>query len=312
MRCGPTLTVPRRRSAVADRGGEASSHRRTPTTDWRRCYALAERHDGGVVDLSVGTPCDPPPPPVLDALASSRHRAVLPAVGRHACVPRGRRKLVRPSFRRGRSSRPTSLHASGPRSWSQDCRTGSVCGTRHATRCCTPRSATRPTPWARCWRAVVRCRSRSTSSGASICRRIDPADAARALLLWSNTPGNPAGGLDDLARWPTGVDVTPCRCSPTSATPSSPGRALPDQPAPRRDDPLVGPRGGGRGPLLVEAPHHRDARRAQGRHALHRRGDGGQDYPADGRQGSMVVPQRRSRNHDAAAGSAKSFRRQRC
>ena len=28
---------------------------------------------------------------------------------------------------------------------------------------------------------------------------IDPADAGRALCLWSNTPGNPAGGLDDLA-----------------------------------------------------------------------------------------------------------------
>jgi len=29
---------------------------------------------------------------------------------------------------------------------------------------------------------------------------IDPADAARALCLWSNTPGNPAGGLDDLTQ----------------------------------------------------------------------------------------------------------------
>jgi len=28
---------------------------------------------------------------------------------------------------------------------------------------------------------------------------IDEADAARALCLWVNTPGNPAGGLDDLA-----------------------------------------------------------------------------------------------------------------
>ncbi len=33
---------------------------------------------------------------------------------------------------------------------------------------------------------------------------VDAGDAARALLLWVNTPGNPAGGLDDLAaaaRW---------------------------------------------------------------------------------------------------------------
>jgi aspartate/methionine/tyrosine aminotransferase len=28
---------------------------------------------------------------------------------------------------------------------------------------------------------------------------IDPADAERAVCLWVNTPGNPAGGLDDLA-----------------------------------------------------------------------------------------------------------------
>ena len=27
---------------------------------------------------------------------------------------------------------------------------------------------------------------------------VDPADAARAVCLWVNTPGNPAGGLDDL------------------------------------------------------------------------------------------------------------------
>ena len=39
---------------------------------------------------------------------------------------------------------------------------------------------------------------------------IDEADAARALCLWGNTPGNPAGGLDDLgaaARWGRDRDV---------------------------------------------------------------------------------------------------------
>jgi aspartate/methionine/tyrosine aminotransferase len=39
---------------------------------------------------------------------------------------------------------------------------------------------------------------------------IDPADAARALCLWVNTPGNPAGGLDDLeavASWGRDNDV---------------------------------------------------------------------------------------------------------
>ena len=39
---------------------------------------------------------------------------------------------------------------------------------------------------------------------------IDAADAARALCLWVNTPGNPAGGLDDLgaaAAWGRARDV---------------------------------------------------------------------------------------------------------
>jgi len=32
---------------------------------------LAEAHEGGMVDCSIGTPCDPPPRAVVDALASS-------------------------------------------------------------------------------------------------------------------------------------------------------------------------------------------------------------------------------------------------
>jgi len=33
--------------------------------------SLAATHPGGMVDLSVGTPCDPPPPAVVAALAAS-------------------------------------------------------------------------------------------------------------------------------------------------------------------------------------------------------------------------------------------------
>src|SRR5688500_15281354 len=41
--------------------------------------AKAAAHDGGVVDLSVGTPCDPPPPAVIEALASSGAERGYPA-----------------------------------------------------------------------------------------------------------------------------------------------------------------------------------------------------------------------------------------
>lgn len=40
---------------------------------------LANAHDGGLVDLSIGTPCDPPPAQVLAALASSNSERGYPA-----------------------------------------------------------------------------------------------------------------------------------------------------------------------------------------------------------------------------------------
>ncbi len=40
---------------------------------------LAEAHEGGMVDCSIGTPCDPPLPAVVDALASSGTERGYPA-----------------------------------------------------------------------------------------------------------------------------------------------------------------------------------------------------------------------------------------
>jgi hypothetical protein len=47
--------------------------------------ALAGKHEGGAVDLSIGTPCDPPPPGVLDALAvGDTARGYPPSIGTSA------------------------------------------------------------------------------------------------------------------------------------------------------------------------------------------------------------------------------------
>ena len=47
--------------------------------------ALANRHEGGAVDLSIGTPCDPPPPEVLAALgAGDSARGYPPSIGTKA------------------------------------------------------------------------------------------------------------------------------------------------------------------------------------------------------------------------------------
>ena len=44
-----------------------------------RLRPLSEAHPGGTVDLSIGTPFDPPPQRVIDALASSGSERSYPA-----------------------------------------------------------------------------------------------------------------------------------------------------------------------------------------------------------------------------------------
>lgn len=158
---------------------------------------LAERHPGGCVDLSIGTPVDPPPAAVVAALANSdSERGYPPSIGTEAVRSAASRWMRR---RLGVDVAAADL---------------AVCvGTKEFV-------ATLP-QWLK-----LRTPARDTvlypeiayptyEMGAILagCRavavpvdehwRIDltaisEADAARALCLWVNTPGNPAGGLDDL------------------------------------------------------------------------------------------------------------------
>ncbi|MEN9300532.1 MAG: hypothetical protein RLZZ254_313, partial [Actinomycetota bacterium] len=44
--------------------------------------AIANKHEGGMVDLSIGDPCDPPSPRVVEALSSSNsERRYPPSIG---------------------------------------------------------------------------------------------------------------------------------------------------------------------------------------------------------------------------------------
>jgi succinyldiaminopimelate transaminase len=159
--------------------------------------AKAAALDGGCVDLSVGTPCDPPPAAVLEALASSGTERGYPAsIGsaalRHAAVGwMGRRFDV--------DVAPSAVAACiGTKEL--------VAGMPHWLRLRTPDRDTVLYP-------AVSYPSYEMGATLAGCRAvpvpvddawrldldaIDPSDAARALCLWSNTPGNPAGGLDDL------------------------------------------------------------------------------------------------------------------
>ncbi len=171
--------------------------------------AQAAAHEGGVVDLSVGTPCDPPPPAVLEALAGSGAERGYPAsIGSLAL-----RTAARDWFGRLLDVEidPANVAACiGTKEL--------VAGLPHWLRLRTPARDTVLYP-------AVSYPSYEMGAILAGCRAvavpvddkwrldldaIDPADAARALCLWSNTPGNPAGGLDDLdavAAWGRANDV---------------------------------------------------------------------------------------------------------
>jgi len=177
--------------------------------------ALAAEHDGGAVDLSIGTPCDPPPDAVVEALAAADARGYpasngtppyreavagwlhrflgvdLPPEQVAACI--GTKELVAgmPQWLRLRTpDRDTVLH---PAISYPTYEMGAILAGCRAV----------PVPVRDDWTVDLDA--------------IDEADAARALCLWVNTPGNPAGGLDDLgaaAAWgrARGVPVLSDEC----------------------------------------------------------------------------------------------------
>ena len=153
--------------------------------------AAAEALPGGVVDLSIGTPCDPPPEAVVEALArSGAERGYPPSIGSVA-------------FREA---------AAG---W-MDRRLGVGVDPAAVAACVGTKELVAGLPqWLRLRRPdldtvlypAVSYPSYAMGAALGGCRAvpydelgaIDPGDAARALCLWVNVPGNPTGALGDLA-----------------------------------------------------------------------------------------------------------------
>lgn len=159
---------------------------------------VAAAHEGGAVDLSIGTPFDPPPAAAMAALADAaaarryppsigtstyreaaagwlrrRFAVEVPAAQVAACI--GTKEMVAGAphwLRLRRPERDTVLYPEV--SYPTYAMGATLAGCRAV-----------PVPVDHRWRIRVDA--------------IDPADAARAVCLWVNTPGNPAGGLDDLA-----------------------------------------------------------------------------------------------------------------
>jgi succinyldiaminopimelate transaminase len=177
--------------------------------------AVAAEHDGGVVDLSIGTPFDPPPPAVVEAMGGADARGYPASNGT-------------PAFREAVADwLARYLDVAVPPDQVAAC-IGTkelVAGMPQWLRLRTPERDTVLYPaisyptyemgatLAGCRAVAVPVRDDWTID----LDAIDEADAARALCLWVNTPGNPAGGLDDLgaaAAWgrARGVPVLSDEC----------------------------------------------------------------------------------------------------
>ena len=157
----------------------------------------ASKLPGGIVDLSVGTPCDAPPDIVAAALAEvGSARSYPPSIGtleyRTAVVGWLRRRFE---------------VALGPDEVAACMGTKElVAGVPHWLRLRTPERDTVlypeiSYPTYAMGATLAGCRAVPVPVDEHWRIRldaIDDADAARAVCLWVNTPGNPAGGLDDL------------------------------------------------------------------------------------------------------------------
>ena len=162
-----------------------------------RFKPLGDAFPGGLVDLSIGTPFDPPPAAVIAALGGSgAERSYPPSIGTPALREAAARWIDR--------------------------RFGLDVPADHLAACIGTKEFVASLPlWLRLRRpdrdtvlypsiayptyemgaVFAGCRAVAVPMDPTAGVRldaIDPADAARALVLWVNSPANPSGVLDDL------------------------------------------------------------------------------------------------------------------
>jgi succinyldiaminopimelate transaminase len=174
-----------------------------------RFKPYGDAFEGGLIDLSIGTPFDPPPPAVVEALATSNaERGYPPSIG---SVP------LREAIQRWMGRR-FDIDVS-PSQMAVAIGTKEFVGT--LPQWLKLRSPDRDTvlypeisyPTYEMGAILAGCRAvpvpMSPTGGIQL-DAIDADDARRALALWVNSPGNPSGILDDLgaaASWGREHDV---------------------------------------------------------------------------------------------------------
>ena len=181
-----------------------------------RLAPLGAALEGGLVDLSIGTPCDPPTDDVIAALSTSgAERGYPPSVGTESLRGAIRAWMER---RFGIDVPPDRIAACvGTKEF--------VATTPQYLKLRTPSRDTvlYPAvsyPTYEMGAILAGCRPVAVpeaADGSIDLSAIDPSDAARALMLWVNSPSNPSGALSDLdaaAEWgrANGVPVFSDEC----------------------------------------------------------------------------------------------------
>jgi len=164
---------------------------------------LAATHDGGVIDLSIGTPCDAPTPAVVAALSSSNaERGYPPSIGSEPLRSAAREWMKR----RFAIDVPASQIAACVGSKEFVATTPQYMRLRRPDRDTVLYPAV-SYPTYEMGAILAGCRPVAVpmnEHGGLDLAAIDPADTARGLMLWVNSPSNPTGALDDLraaAEW---------------------------------------------------------------------------------------------------------------
>jgi succinyldiaminopimelate transaminase len=161
---------------------------------------LAGALPGGMVDCSIGTPCDPPPPAVVEALATSGAERGYPAsAGSPGLREAAADWLVR-SFGLGELAVSSVAACVGTKEL--------VASVPHVLRLRQPAKDTVlfpavSYPTYAMGAELAGCRALAVPAPSGRVAgldldAIDERDVARALVLWSNSPSNPTGGLGDL------------------------------------------------------------------------------------------------------------------
>ena len=159
---------------------------------------LTNKFEGGLVDLSIGTPCDAPSPAVVAALsASNSERGYPPSIGSDALRNAAQAWMQR----KFDISVPTSQIAAciGSKEF--------VATTPQYMKLRTPNRDTVlfpavSYPTYEMGAILAGCRPVAvpmTTTGGLDTSKISNSDIKRALMIWSNSPNNPTGALDDLA-----------------------------------------------------------------------------------------------------------------